>query len=435
MRHSAIMADATLNYLDSLYGPVSYHGPLAALIETPVLQRMRHVRLSNIDSIAMPGIANLSRYEHVLGVGYLAQHVGFSNQIGGLERLALGAAALLHDWVITAFGHLVEEAFKYLDTGFDHESRMRDLLSGDEEMREIGFIDRQILCGRQTNLRPWARRAVGDRDADLLLEHVMEMILGAGRFGKLISGEMDLDNIDNVVRVAYHMGLDVDRRLPVRLAKSMVGVSGTGEPIFLRSAESDITAWLDIRGEIYSRMMPAEPDFALKLMIIYATIEAQKADEIRAADWHMTDTDFVSTLLQSKSPKVRDTIQRWLAGEVWVTTPLRWISGSRPDYPEFLKFSDAASAALNRPCLAYGIKDKRQRLVSFDFDDGAQRTFGDRPKSWLFGVGSSKRQAFTDAESKMIIDLAAQHFGVQALGTPKNMFAFDAKSEEPACLL
>jgi uncharacterized protein len=429
------MAEATLNYLDSLYGPVSFHGPLAALIETPVLQRMRHVRLSNIDSIAMPGIANLSRYEHVLGVGHLAQHVGFFNQIGALERLALGAAALLHDWIITAFGHLVEEAFKYLETGFDHESRMKDLLSSDENINEIGFIDRQILGGRQTSLRPWARRAVGDRDAELLLEYVMEMISGAGRFGKLISGEMDLDNIDNVVRVAYHMGLDTDRHLPLRLAESMIGVSSSGEPIFLRSAESDIAIWLETRGKIYSRMMPAEPDFALKVMIIFATIEAQKAGEIGAADWHMTDADFVSTLLQSKSPKVRDTIQRWLAGEVWVTTPLRWISGFRPDYPEFLKFSDAASEALNRPCLAYGIKDKRQRLVSVEFDDGVLRNFGSRPSSWLFGVGSSKRQAFTDAESKMLVELAAHHFGTEALGSPVNMFAFDEKAEEHACLL
>jgi HD superfamily phosphohydrolase len=429
------MAEAKLNYYDSLYGQVSFKGALAGLIESPVLQRMRHVRLSNIDSIAMPGIANLSRYEHVLGVGYLAQHVGLLPHLGTLDRLALGAAALLHDWIITAFGHLVEEAFKYLDTGFDHELRMRELLSHDEALGEIGFLDRQILGGRQTNLRPWAKRAVGDFEADALLERIMESISGRGPLGRLISGEMDLDNIDNVYRMAYHMGMSVDRSLPLRLAASMVGVSTAGNPIFKRDAERDVATWLHTRAQVYSRLMPAEPDFAMKMMIIFAAIEAQKIGEIRAVDWHMTDSDFIGLLQKSKSSAARDTIERWLAGEFWATIPLQWISGARPSYPDLLTFSEEVSATLNRQCFAYGIKDKRHRLVEVEFDDGACRSFGRKSNSWLFGLGSPKRQAFTNNDVQTVIELLNKRFKSEALGVPEDLFSVGQSSEEHACLL
>jgi HD superfamily phosphohydrolase len=429
------MADPNLNYYDSLYGQVSFRGALAELIGSPVLQRMRHVRLSNIDSIAMPGIANLSRYEHVLGVGYLAQHVGLLPHLRELDRLALGAAALLHDWIITAFGHLVEEAFKYLDTGFDHESRMQELLSHDEALGEIGFLDRQILGGRQTNLRPWAKRSVGDFEADLLLDRIMEAISGRGPLGRLISGEMDLDNIDNVYRMAYHMGMPVDRSLPLRLASGIVGIATSGNPIFRQDVENDVASWLDTRAQVYSRLMPAEPDFAMKMMIIFAAIEAQKVGEIRASDWHMTDSDFVSLLLKSKSSAARDTMERWLSGEFWAAIPLQWISGQRPTYPDLLSFSAEVSVKLNRQCFAYGIKDKRHRFVEVEFDNGLCRSFGKKPNAWLFGLGSPKRQVFTNSEVKIIIDLLNKRFHSEALGAPDDLFAAGPSSEDHACLL
>ena len=61
---------------DALYGRMSFPPEIAALILTPVVQRLRHVRLSNIDSLDMPAIANLSRFEHVLGTAHLASRVG-----------------------------------------------------------------------------------------------------------------------------------------------------------------------------------------------------------------------------------------------------------------------------------------------------------------------------------------------------------------------
>src|SRR3569623_1543574 len=97
-----------VSFQDALYGRISFDAPFSQLLSAPIVQRMRHIRLSNIDSIDLPGIANLSRYEHVLGVAHLASIVGIRHSLTTTERLVLDAAAVLHDWAITSFGHLVE---------------------------------------------------------------------------------------------------------------------------------------------------------------------------------------------------------------------------------------------------------------------------------------------------------------------------------------
>ena len=48
-----------------------------------------------------------------------------------------------------------------------------------------------------------------------------DTITGKGTLGKLLSGTMDLDNIDNVCRLAYHMGIFNNKTLPIELAKSI----------------------------------------------------------------------------------------------------------------------------------------------------------------------------------------------------------------------
>src|SRR5205807_9736512 len=99
--------------LDALYGRISFDRPIASLLGDPAVQRLRHVRLSNIDSINMPGISGLTRFEHVVGAGYIASHVSFAAHLRSLDRMAIVASALLHDWAITSYGHLVEEALQY----------------------------------------------------------------------------------------------------------------------------------------------------------------------------------------------------------------------------------------------------------------------------------------------------------------------------------
>lgn len=424
-----------VSVLDPLHGAIEFDEDISALIAAPIVQRMRHVRLSNIDSLDMPGISGLSRYEHVLGVAHLASRTGLHARLDRHDRLALAAASLLHDWAITAFGHLVEEAFQFVGTRFDHEGRLYDIVTG-EAPEELGGANRQVLEGRETGLGAWAERVVGKRNSAHFIRTITDFIRGQGRLGRLVCGSIDLDNIDNVYRVAFHMGLEVDRKLPLRLAESIVDVLGeNGEPVFRREAESDISLWLETRRSVYERLMPADADFAGKLMILSAAISAFIAGEIRKEDWHLTDYAFVNRLLSSKVRSVRETMSRWLAGELWKMSPLYWMSGRRPDYPELLSFSRDLSTALDRECMSYGIKDKRDRQLTIHFEDGSTSVFGSDSQQWLLGVGTSESKTFTARENERILGLAQSYFGSTALGAVHKNTKPRTPGDDQLCLL
>lgn len=403
------MASPRQSFLDPLYGHVRLDDDLLALARMPVVQRLRHVRLSNINSIDMPAIANLSRFEHVIGVAYLAGEVGFRSRLTPFELLILKASALLHDWAITSFGHLVEEALQYVGTGFDHEQRLREIVSG-AASDEIGGIGRQILVGRETGLQGWARKVAGAEGSHLLTQ-IIEHVRGQGRMGRVIAGDIDLDNIDNVFRMAFHMGLSVERELPSRLARAIVGVTdGHGEPVFQAHAENDILAWKDARRDVYQNLMLAERDFAGKVMMLSATVKAYELGEMGNTDWGLVDHEFLMRLLGSKTREVRETAERWVVGEPWDCTPLRWLSGERPRYPALLSFSHILTEALDRPCFAYGIKDKRDRKLTIAFDDGSRREYGQNASQWLLGVGSPKKRNFSRSEIDKVFNLACTTF-------------------------
>jgi uncharacterized protein len=400
-------------FIDPIYGHVRLNEALATLVMKPLVQRLRHVRLSNIDSVDIPSIANLSRFEHVLGVAHLAGQLGLRSKLSRDELLVLDASALLHDWAITSFGHLIEEALQYVGTGFNHEQRLSQVIL---ENAEILGADLQIFAGREAGLRAWARSLVG-QDEQKLVREIMDHIDGKGRVGRVIAGDIDIDNIDNVFRMAFHMGLAVDKEIPVRLAKSIIDVEqNTREPIFRTSSSGDIQAWRDIRRQVYDRLMLAERDFVGKVMILSAAVKAFQAKELQLEDWKIVDHSFIARMAESPTKDVRDTVQRWLAGELWVSTPLYWIQGLRPNYPDLLKFSERLSGETERYCFAYGIKDKRERVISAHFDDGRRETYGENSQQWLFGVGSSLKKAFSTREVRLLLDAACEDFGGRVIG-------------------
>ena len=402
------------SFFDCLYGNMEFPSEISSLIFSPVVQRLRHVRLSNIDSLDMPGIANISRYEHVLGVTYLALHLRFLPKISEFDRLALIASALLHDWAITAFGHLLEEALQYVGTGFDHQEHFSDLSSG-IDVDDLGGVNQQIFLGRETGLRRWAR-TVAEGDDEALLAKIAQLIRGQGLYGKLICGDIDLDNIDNVFRAAYHIGIDVDRSLPIRLAAAISENGPSGNEIrFASRCLDDIGTWLNVRNLLYNRFMLSERDFTGKLMLLYAATKAFSAGEIVKSDWSLTDDQFLQKLLKSNVSAVRDASARWLSGELWNITPLYWFDGRRPPYSDVLEFSTNVSEMIGRECFTYCIKDKRVRRLLLSMDDGTQETLGDDSNMWILGVGSPSRTAFSKTDLDTICTFAASFFGSKCL--------------------
>lgn len=395
---------------DALYGRLDFDEDMLALISAPLVQRLRHVRLSNIDSIASPGIANISRFEHVLGVANLVAKLPFFAQLSKYDRLVVQASALLHDWAITAFGHLVEEAYAYAGAKFDHEGKLHELVMGDGG-DDVGGVERQILGGRETGLKKWAVSCVGTKKADSLIYDITQTIVGGGQFGKLIAGSMDVDNVDNVFRVAYHLGLAFDKALPGRIVGSMCRIdTKSGEPIFNNDSAQLILAWVEMRERVYDHLMLAEPDFTSKMMLICAVVIAYREQEIANADWNLTDHELITRLRGSKNRECRDIVDRWLVGEYWDSSNLVWMRGDRPTFVQLNKFNEEVSKELGRKIFSYCIKDKRKRLLSITFEDDSNAVYGENSTQWLLGVGSPTRRAFTLLEESQFVNCAEKFF-------------------------
>jgi len=164
---------------DSVHDHIEVTGVAEELLDTPAMQRLRRIRQLGTVSLVYPS-ANHTRFEHSLGVYHLASqaldHLGVAGQTA--ERVR--AAALLHDVGHPPFSHNVERLL-YRRTGKFHDD-----------------VDELVASGRVGTVL---------RDHDLDPDAVADLIAGNGRYGQLVSGELDVDRMDYLVRDAHHTGV------------------------------------------------------------------------------------------------------------------------------------------------------------------------------------------------------------------------------------
>lgn len=401
-------------YRDALYGPVELPAPVAALVSQPIVQRLRHIRLSNIDSVDLPGFSNISRYEHALGACVLASRVGFYRALSERDRVLLLSAALLHDSAITPFGHLVEEALQFTGVAFDHERKWQGLRA-DAAQQTLGGIDLQLYCGQEPGLRKWAEQ-LWKSGYSSFLDELLDCIGGAGMLGQCIASPLDVDNLDNVVRAAYHIGLPVTRLLPVSIVAEMQRIDASGITFSTRAIEP-IREWLRTRTDVYEHLMLSPRDFAGKIMMLDAIVTALGIGFLADQDWHLTDYELLSKLMACPEERVALNVKRWLVGDLWALAPLMWMEGTVPDFPRTQAFAIALSRELGRHCFAYRIKDKRHRAIRVSVGSECLE-LGRSSSAWLLGVGS-KSQMFSRSDADQVAATASSFFGARPAVVPQ----------------
>lgn len=165
---------------DSVHDHITL-GPVAAeLIDTPALQRLRHVKQLSTVRLVYPS-ANHTRFEHSLGVYHLADTALRHLDIDAETAAHVRAAALLHDVGHGPYGHQTEELI-YRRTGKDHDDI--EWLLTDPEREVCRVLDKH-------GLNP---------------ERVATLVAGEDGIGELVSGELDVDRMDYLVRDAHHTG-------------------------------------------------------------------------------------------------------------------------------------------------------------------------------------------------------------------------------------
>lgn len=410
--------------VDALYGLQTLDHFLVDLIEQPEIQRLRDVRLSNINSGTLPGAANISRFEHSIGTALLAGRTAKALGLDSADRHKLVLAALLHDVAITPYGHLMEEGFAYAEMQYDHEGRLLQILQGEAEH---GTLDYQIFRGQSVGFRKVlakrAYRALRIEPAD-----VMQIIQGEGRLGPLINGTIDLDNIDNVCRMAYHIGIPYRRGLSGDLAQVF---TVRDDAIFLRGDKVNvINEWLRLRFRLYSALMTNSTDFSAKAMLVEAIRlglcgVAGEKPPLSMANWSLTDSDFMH-MLGAYRPTVA-LIRRFESGDLFAVVGLNWIDAGRfysvysdiPTACRSLRQEVAKRSQLGEEdVLFYGIPDKRVRRIARDrwvgLDESANIfEYGDGRLQVLLGCVAGKVSHVAKIRKALIAEIESR-FGAEA---------------------
>jgi HD superfamily phosphohydrolase len=294
---------------DPLYGLIYLPNFIWDVISCPELQRLREVRLCNINSLCLTGGANINRYEHSIGTCYLALRCINSwpplNLISEKELRLFVLAALLHDVINAAFGHSVE----YIESkeGFDPEKAFEYVSIGEKG---------QSYQYKQATFEPiffGMLRELSSKIPEEDLRAIGNTIAGSGRFGALINGVIDLDNIDNVFRLAYHIGLVRSGEVPLKLASSLW--TENGKLVVGKEVIPLVEQWHEVRKKLYSLLLLNPEEFSAKCMLSEA-IELAKMKDVQPFSWYYVDYQLLEEL-SKKSSETSMIISRLMKGDLY----------------------------------------------------------------------------------------------------------------------
>ena len=199
-------------------GPFVVHDPIhktipitslqRGLIETPHLQRLRGIQQLGLADIVYPG-ANHTRFEHSLGTMHTASLLANVLGLSPEEKVMVGVAGLLHDVGHSAFSHAVEgvlqrnPAFQPVLGGQQmstHEAFTSHIVKN--VFPEIGEISR--LVEQETGADPYAF-------FDIVSKIAVGQTKGLEKpyLAQIISGDIDSDRIDFLLRDSYHTGISL----------------------------------------------------------------------------------------------------------------------------------------------------------------------------------------------------------------------------------
>lgn len=284
-----------MEFHDILHGLIRFSDEnltslLADLINSPEIHRLRNMRQMNFDVPLIQELGRSRRLPHSIGVTYLAVELAHKSGLDVKATKELLTAAILHDAAIPPYGHLVESELKRLDASFNHEetlSRMiRGVLTEDNEYLEIVF-------DKQLQLASILRKHDVDQNS------VIDLVCPKNGSHSAISADIDIDNIDNVHRMAAMLGWDNAKENLKNIRQGMK-INNKKGLCFSNDVVEPLKKWLDFRQRIYTLII-AHPE-----CIPYNALQndlvrlAVKYEIITTKDWYRTEPEFEELLRKNE---------------------------------------------------------------------------------------------------------------------------------------
>jgi HD superfamily phosphohydrolase len=273
---------------DPIYGYIRLTDVERNIVDTLAVQRLRRIRQLAGAEYVYPA-ANHTRFEHVLGVMYLAGVVAenLPTELSAEEKQKVRLAALLHDVGHAPFSHLFEPfLLKYL--GRNHEG-MSTWIIANSSLSEV--IENQGFSAKElSNL------AVGKTSKP-----------EKRYLGQIISSSFDVDKMDFVVRDSYHTGAGYGSVDVFRLIYTMdiLGGNLAADITALPTLESLILARLESFRAIYFHRACR----AVQMMMLKA-LDAAKDDleilKVKTPDEYLEWDDYTVWSKLLKNPRSRE---------------------------------------------------------------------------------------------------------------------------------
>jgi HD superfamily phosphohydrolase len=302
---------------DPLYGPFEIPRWLAGVIATPEVQRLREVRLLNTSTPFFPALSDTRRFTHTIGVLHLALEIAPALRRRYPEKhvQAFLVSCVLHDVGTPAFAHIFEYILKS-KSGWSHEAHLRQIIRG--TYRPEGPYA-QIYYSRGLRLHSVLAELELSEYEDLIASYV----LGEGDLGWLISGSLDLDNIDNVYRMACLLGLSPDINQALELVRGVDVTSGRLS--FQPAALPLVKSWQALRRSAYEILAFDESNLAGQAMLTELLIEAMEKSLLGEEHWHLTDEQLLLYLSRNDMPsELRDVAHRFATADYYATVFVGW---------------------------------------------------------------------------------------------------------------
>ncbi|MEK7561024.1 MAG: HD domain-containing protein [Patescibacteria group bacterium] len=223
-----------MRYWDPLYGEWELPEILARLARTREMQRLRGITQSDLPNFLLLRGPMPSRFQHGLGVAYLACLLFAHNRHLVDEYLPLlPAAALLHDAGSPPFSHLGEHFLREV-TGKDGEEFLMDILDGSKTERIL-------------------------RDYDIFIEDVLDLVTGRKQpIAAVLNGSLDIDNLDNIARYHAAVGLGSAPYRPTLIALCFRHLASSDEWFLMDYCYPETKKWQEARAAVYSAIYAPE---------------------------------------------------------------------------------------------------------------------------------------------------------------------------------
>ena len=226
---------------DPLYGYVLFEDNLSLIVDSAPFQRLRRIKQVFGSDFVYPS-ANHTRFEHSLGVGYLARKIAermkhvlsekgddFTNE----DQLSITVAGLLHDIGHGPFSHAFEGFLSKLHMNHEDFTRKIILENLSADIEKLGLdseIVAEIAAGidlKKTTDRPFMKQIIGSAvDADKL-DYLRRDSYHTGT----LYGFIDVDRIINNMNV-YRKQLCIEEKAKQVLESMILGRTLAFEAIY-----------------------------------------------------------------------------------------------------------------------------------------------------------------------------------------------------------